>query len=530
MSRGGPATAATAPTTATPQQQHAEAMKALESGQYERAESTYRAMLALRPHDPAAAFYLAQVLSTNERREEAVTYSAMAARAAPKHGVIRAFHAHLLTVVGRIDEARAEAEAVCRLMPEDAAAYVRFARLLEQCHEPDAAREALMRAETLDPSNVDLAVMWSTLLLREGRADEAASRLASTSPQGADPGIAHLYWKQRAKVYDLLRMPDKAFEMLAAADAVAETMPRTGMIDRAYRLRLAKNLAATPLTDVCAAATARYERGALTSTDKPSLVFLVGFPRSGTTMLGQILGAHPKVTIADERTMLHETMMRALHMTQVAPDELGAALTKLDTAAINELRAYYHVRAQWHVNSITHDGVLVDKQPISIMLVGLINVLFPEARLITLLRDPRDACLSAYMQAFGVNDMSVNLFGWRQTAAFYNTVMQLWRTQKPQLTMPSIETRYEDIVTDLDAHSRRLFDFIGIPWHEDVMRFHEKARERFINTPSYLAVTQRINRGAVERWMMYRPQMEQVDAQLGPLIEAFGYAATSPTP
>ncbi|MCA9296420.1 MAG: sulfotransferase [Phycisphaerales bacterium] len=511
----------------TPQQQHAEAMKALDAGHYGQAEAMYRAILDQRPHDAIAAFYLAQVLSFRDEREDALTFAAQAARGLPKNGMIRAFNSYLLTSVGRVEEARTEAEAVCALMPNDAAAHVRLARLLERCHDLDGARASLERAEALEPNNVDLAVMWATLLLREGRAEDAAQRLEAITSAGTDPGIAHLYWKQRAKVYDKLRMPDKAFEMLAAADAVAETLPRTRMIDRGSRLRLAKHLESTPIRTACAVAQGRLEQGELVTPNGPALVFLVGFPRSGTTMLGQILGAHPKMTIADEKPILHETMLRALEMCNVEPDQLATALNQLDTISINDLRAFYHARAAWHMGPLSADGVLVDKHPLSIMLVGLINVLFPEAHLITLLRDPRDVCLSAYMQAFGVNDMSVNLFGWQRTAAFYNLVMNLWRAQQPQLSMPAMQVRYEDIVADLEGKSRELLDFIGIPWHADVVNFHEKARESFIYTPSYLAVTKRINPSAVKRWLMYREQMLAVDEHLSPLIEAFGYPATA---
>jgi len=521
---GRPSTARSAGMTR--REKHARAMQALDANQFGVAERLYRELTQDDATDAPAAFYLAQIYAAQERHQEALELARQAVDAAPKQPLIRSFYVHTLITALRPDEAIAEARALCEMEPDDVQHWVRLARLCEQAHDIDGAREAIDRALACDANDVNAAIVHATILDRQKRPEDAIARLEAVDAANADVGMRHLYWKFRAKLYDRAAQHERAFEMLAQADRVAERLPRVAMTDRTYRERLTSHLRGVDGRPAYRQAQLLHRHGQLESFDR-NVAFLVGFPRSGTTMLGQVFGAHPDVVIADERATLQDVLRCALETHDCPPDQLGRLFDVLETDEINSLRSLYWERAAKHAGRVPPGGVLVDKQPMNIMLAGVLNVLFPEAPLMTLLRDPRDVCLSAYMQSFVINEMSVNFFGWRRTASFYAMVMSFWRWLAPQLTMPWIEIRYEDLIDDLEGRSKTLFEFIDHPWHEDVLRFHETARDRAVNTPSYEAVTRPVNRSAVERWRAYHDRMVEVDDLLGPLIEAFGYPPTS---
>jgi hypothetical protein len=150
--------------------------------------------------------------------------------------------------------------------------------------------------------------------------------------------------------------------------------------------------------------------------------------------------------------------------------------------------------------------------------------LFPDARVIVVLRDPRDCCLSCFMQPFLPNQAMVNFLTLKQTVRFYAAVMDLWRHYRSELDLNYIEVRYEDLVEQFEPTARRLVDFVGEPWNDAVMKFFEHARTRDVRTPSYAAVASPIYSRAVGRWQHYHAQMEPVLEILQPYVAEFGYA------
>ena len=169
------------------------------------------------------------------------------------------------------------------------------------------------------------------------------------------------------------------------------------------------------------------------------------------------------------------------------------------------------------------DRLLLDKLPLNLVETGLINVLFPDAKIIVALRDPRDVCLSCFMQGFDLNIGMVNFLWWERTVELYANVMDLWLHVREMLTLPFIEVRYEDTVRDLEGQARRMLDFLGLEWDDRVIRFYEAARKKAILTPSFAAVTKPVHTGAIGRWRNYAGPVERVAGTLQPYIKAFGY-------
>jgi tetratricopeptide (TPR) repeat protein len=253
-------------------------------------------------------------------------------------------------------------------------------------------------------------------------------------------------------------------------------------------------------------------------------VFFVGFPRSGTTLTEQILGAHPRLVPSDEPPFTaHLIEDLARNHPRGYPD----CLPGLTDEELDALAARYWAEADALLGPSLSGRRLVDKLPLNICHLPLLARVFPGAKVLVALRDPRDCCLSAFIQEFQPNAAMIHFFRLDTTAALYAGVMRNWLLFRERLHLDFLETRYEDLVDDVEATARRIISFIGEPWDDAVLRW-QSDHKRLIKTPSYQAVAQPVTKRAVARWRNYEAQMRPVLPTLEPYIRAFGYEPSSP--
>jgi hypothetical protein len=249
-------------------------------------------------------------------------------------------------------------------------------------------------------------------------------------------------------------------------------------------------------------------------------VFFVGFPRSGTTLVERILAAHPKVVTTEENSPL-ASLLRPYLRSGAYPEVLGG-LTSEDLARDRE---QFWIFAEKQ-NGALQDRLLVDKLPLNLVDLGFVNLLFPDSPVIVALRDPRDVCLSCYMQRFKINDAMVHFLDLSETLRIYRAVMELWLHYRGALTLSWTEYRYEDLVENFEATLRELLTFIGLEWRAEVDRYRDLAKTGTITTPSYRDVTSEVYGRAVGRWRAYEPLIGPKFEALAPLVSALGYPAT----
>ncbi len=249
-------------------------------------------------------------------------------------------------------------------------------------------------------------------------------------------------------------------------------------------------------------------------------VFLAGFPRSGTTLLTQILYCHAAIEIAEEKPLVQAMRDSVRSM----PAGYPHAIPRLDKYDVAYLRDVYHAAAEKHGVDGTA-RVLLDKLPLHVTMAGLIHRVFPMARFIFAIRHPCDVVLSCFMQDFRSNDAMANFFTLKDTVALYVSTMELWDLYQRDLGLSVHRIRYEDLVDDLETHTRSLCDFLGLPWQDDLRQFSTRALDRGkINTPSYEQVSKPIYREARYRWERYREHLAPFLPALQPYIERFGYS------
>ena len=250
-----------------------------------------------------------------------------------------------------------------------------------------------------------------------------------------------------------------------------------------------------------------------------SPVFVVGFPRSGTTLLEQMLDAHPDFRAMDERAFIHELTEGMALVGQRYPEDL-ASLTPTEA---DQLRAVYFRRVE-HVLPDRGQHRLVDKNPLNMLCLPMIRRLFPEARIILCLRHPCDVLLSCYMQPFRSPAFMVLCSSLTRLAHGYVQAFEQWYRHVEVFTPHVLEWRYEAVVSHFDDEVARLGQFLDLADASPMAHFAEHARSKgFISTPSYAQVTRGIHPRAVNRWHAWRERFEPVLPILHPLIERLGY-------
>ena len=240
----------------------------------------------------------------------------------------------------------------------------------------------------------------------------------------------------------------------------------------------------------------------------PAPIFLVGFPRSGTTLLDQILSSHSGLCCMEEKEIFAESVADVL-MGGASPDALD----------VEARRADYWAR----VLEPLGERLLVDKLPLNIIFLPLIARVFPDAKIIFALRDPRDVILSCFQQRFGMNAAMAQFLDLGNAAAYYDLVMTLMDTCRARLPLKVHQVRYEDVVANLENEARALAAFLDLPFEPAMLSFRETAIARDINTPSSRQVIEPLYNRSIGRWRRYAAELSPALATLNQWAARYGY-------
>lgn len=248
--------------------------------------------------------------------------------------------------------------------------------------------------------------------------------------------------------------------------------------------------------------------------------FLVGFPRSGTTLLDVILRGHPDIATLEEYPLI-SAAVTALHECAGGEPDAIATLSETDLTRIRA--AYFEERAKHLDQQDQTKPVIVDKLPLNLIEAGFIQRIFPNAKFILALRHPCDSVLSCYMHTFKLNSAMANFLSIEDAAHLYDQAFSTWQVYQDKLTVSVHEIRYEDIVADLETTIRPLITFLGLDWNDGVLDHTGTARKSRIDTPSYNQVIEPIYKRSDGRWTKYAPSFDAVMGKLSPWIEKHGY-------
>ena len=250
---------------------------------------------------------------------------------------------------------------------------------------------------------------------------------------------------------------------------------------------------------------------------------LLGFPRTGTTLLEQALAAHPGLVDSPERPVFTQEVLPRMCGATSHPPLTVAAYAGVPSATLVDLRRRY-VDCHQAIHGESLAGLLLlDKNPNHTSHLASLMRLLPESRFVVALRDPRDVVVSAYLRFFSLTEFSAGFLSWQSTCEAYAREMGFWLRMRSLMSDNWIEVRYEDVVADLPAQAQRTLEFLGLPWNPAVLDYRRQTARKVVNSPSQQEVRQPVYLHALGRWRNYSAQLEPHLGVLRPFLEAFGY-------
>lgn len=521
-------------------------LQALQAGQADAARTQASAILRAVPGEPNAAQVLALALLREGKAAEALPHLQAANETAPSHPPILNMLGAAQKQLGQMDEARAAFEGALAADANFADARLNLAQLdLDEMHTGSAAQhfDAVL---TRQPQNVTaLAGRARAALLaqdNEAARDFAQAALARQPAHilaGLTLAVARLRLKDfggaLAVAEPIAAREDagdvnRAYALGFAADA----NDRLGHYDEAYALYTQANdlqadhfirfkiLDNSPFYPANVEAMASHLDGAnLTpppcDADEPMPVFLVGFPRSGTTLLEQILMSHPQIESFGEHAALANTCLDLY-----AGDGALARFDALDEAGTAARRKTYWAEVAKQ-GTLAPGHTLLDKLPLNTIFLPAVAKIFPRAKIIFALRDPRDVVLSCVQQRFGMNAAMYQFLSLETATRYYDQVMTLGEKTRERYAFEVRVVRYDDVIADLEGEARATIEFIGLPWDDAVLAYREQLQARAIDTPSVSQVNEPIYTRAIGKWRHYEAHLAGVRDLLDKWAAHFHY-------
>lgn len=445
-----------------------------------------------------------------ERHMEALAQLERAVALDPASAVMQFKLAVEYGIMSKTDEAEKAYLGALDADPMMTDAYLGLAIQYEHTNRDEEFAPLMARAEAAGVAEGVIAFLRAYDHRRAGRFEEGLVSLDAV-PEDIEPiRVAHL----KATMLDRLGRPKEAFISFAETARLHQEDPSEPLqraIEERQRLRDELDLMTPEWV-------AGWSQPAVPSS-QPSPVFLVGFPRSGTTLLDTFLMGHDQTFVMEERPALN-----------LVDQQLGglAALADMDAQAIAQARDHYFDNVRKAEGDVGNK-LLIDKSPLFLQKLPLIQRLFPDAKFILALRHPCDVLLSCFMSNFRLNSAMANFLKLEDAADYYDLTFQHWERSLALFPTNVHTIFYEKLVDDVEEHVRPLFDFLDLEWDDNVLDHITTAKSRgLITTASYSQVTEPVYKRSSGRWQKYRDDLKPIFPAIAPWADKFGYSLDAP--
>jgi tetratricopeptide (TPR) repeat protein len=465
--------------------------------QFAAARDKYHAAIALEPHNADFHFGLAFSKWNLSCAADAGEHLQDAIRLDPRHARAHAALASWYLIHGMSEAAEQASALAYQLEPTNLDVLSARGDVLDHHGESQAVCDLLRRAGTITEPTPGYALLNARMSKRRGNVPEALRIVQAVLKTGRAAALEssslHL---AAAGLLDGMGRYDDAFEQARLGNTIRR-MP--------WNPQEASKLVDDTI-DFFSPAKIKTLVRSIPATSVP--VFVVGFVRSGTSLVEQILASHPSIYGAGELDLMHWTEQSAIKMVGGSQQQFPASLDRLTLEQANGL-------AQGHLGPLQslspQSERIIDKMPFNGLHLGLVQMLFPGARVIHCRRDPLDTCLSAYMTPFSHG----NAFKYQQhhLGRFHREYERLMSHWKSTLEIPILDVSYEKLVHDVDGESHRMLQFLGMPWDDRCARFYET--QRYVATASSEQVRNRPYASSIGRWKHYARHLQPLKAALG---------------
>ena len=485
-------------------------------GAQNRTEEAYQCFeqaLHLDPQNLSALSNVSTALLTMNRASEAKPFCLRILDIVPDDTNARLNLAAVLIEERDTHEAIKVLREALEIKPRDTDLLSQLASALELVNQLDAACEVIEQLEKIKPGIARVSMLAGLIARRQGQFDVAEKQLKAAIERGLSEKEEVEAFNQLGLTLDAIGNAKEAFGAFEQSNKV---MTRFVGEQKANGTNYLREIA--EIKEFFTKETPEALGEKLETDDSFNPVFFVGFPRSGTTLLEQVLKAHPELVTTDERSPLSAVIREIRNI----PGGYPHGLNNIAPDDLIRLRQTFREFCRDNLGDL-QGKQLVDKLPLNIVHLGLAKLLFPKAKILVALRDPRDACLSCFMQKFEINHAMANFLELQTTGLTYEAVMGLWLQYRAGFEGSWLEYRYENLVENFDDTVSEILDFIGVGWHEDINDYRQAAKQRVITTPSYRDVTAPVNDRALARWRRYEQELTPILPTLEPFVDIFGY-------
>lgn len=492
------------PTSAPIRLNHANALR--DAAHFEEAEAAFRKMIEDLPGDTQALRGLHLLLKQMNRDEEALDPIEAAVTYEPTNLELLLAKAGHLSGLHRMKESEETYEKVIDLDPTNSTAHLGLAFVYEMTNRVEDLSALSDLAERRNVEENALNFIRAYKHLRAKRYEDGLAALDQVPAELESIRRYHL----QGQLLDRAGRYDEAFAAFSRmTELFAQDPTRPEERGAAYRDAIRRS------HEIVTEEWVRSWRPESTPDPRPSPVFLVGFPRSGTTLLDTMLMSHPKIEVLEEEPALrkaHKLISDFEELATVGEDQIKTARDR-----------YFETAAK--LTPLVPGNLLVDKNPLTMNLLPLVRRLFPEARIILALRHPCDVILSCFIANFRLNDGMSSFLRLLTAAELYDLSFRYYEHVQQLMPMPTHTVVYENVVADRERELRSLFDFLDLDWHDAVLDHQTTALNRGrIKTASYSQVVEPIYKRSAGRWQNYRKHLEPVLPVLAPWVEKFGYS------
>ncbi len=318
-----------------------------------------------------------------------------------------------------------------------------------------------------------------------------------------------LYWSFRAFIEDKVKNYDDAFKCFEKSQLNLKYADTNPQIFQNYILSYRENIDNKSF----------FKKTKKTKILKNSPIFLIGFPRSGTTLLDTILRSHPEIDVLEEKPLINS-------VEQIIKSKFKYSLNELHKLTLDELDFLRNHYLEILQNNCDNKNAkkLIDKFPFQTVCLPLINLLFPDSKIIFTHRNPYDTVLSCFQQSFEPNNAMANFRSIESASRIYDLTMSTWLDYKEKLKMNYITSKYEDLIANFDEHIFKILDFLDVSWDENIKNYRNTAHERGkINTPSSSQVVQPLYKSSINKWKNYEKYFKSSNQYLEKWLSHFKY-------
>jgi tetratricopeptide (TPR) repeat protein len=440
-------------------------------------------------------------------------------RRAPRHPGVHHYIGETYGILKLPDRAIASYERAARLPGAGPPTWMELASLYERAHRLEEAEELIERTVLSGFAHPLVPLVRGRIQRRCQRLDQAeATFRAAIEKLPEDSEWACQAWGE------LALMHDARGDYEAAVDAIARCKRAQRRHEGVY-LDASEKVHAQVREMIASITRDDFRRW---QDDTRHLAprrtaLLTGFPRSGTTLLEQLLDAHPDLVSSEERDIIGREMFHSIACSR--PDApLLQVINQLSIDEIDRQRRQYFAGMEFLLGEPIGGRLHLDKNPAYNLTIPRLLRVFPQTRLIVAIRDPRDVVLSCYLRFLSLNVVSVRFLDIQRTAERYALDMSAWLKFRELVDVPWCEIRYEDTVADAQAQARRALDALGLAWDNQVLNYRQRLLgSKKVTSPTYEAVAQPIYTRAIGRWKNYERLLEPALPTLEPFLREFGY-------